>query len=382
MRTLFSLLSLVFLIQGTTYSQQTITATIQHDGGTREYILYIPASYTGIDPFPLVLNFHGYGSNAAEQMWYGDFRAIADTANFLIVHPLGTLHNNSTTHFNVGGFTLGSTTDDVGFTAALIDSLSVQYTIDQDRIYSTGMSNGGFMSFVLACQLSDRIAAIASVTGSMTPETFATCDPEHPMPILQMHGTSDGVVPYSGALWTKSINDVVNYWVEFNNCTPDPTTTLLPNVNTQDGSTVEHIVYASGDNKTTMEHYKVTGGGHTWPGTIFTSNGTNQDMNASLEIWRFFSRYTLSGLTMPTSVLPTPNDVAQVTLTPNPAKGQVLISRLPNEKLPYTLVSLAGQLLQSGTLQPLQDILDLPMISSGYYLLKIGHQSYPLLISE
>ncbi|MCB0695256.1 MAG: hypothetical protein KDC19_13535, partial [Saprospiraceae bacterium] len=84
-------------------SQQTITSTIWHDGQEREYILYVPAAYTGMDAVPLVLNFHGYGSNAFEQMWYGDFRAIADTANFLIVHPLGTLYNG-TAHFNVGGW--------------------------------------------------------------------------------------------------------------------------------------------------------------------------------------------------------------------------------------------------------------------------------------
>src|SRR5258706_3847373 len=140
--------------------QQTINGTIMHDGLQRDYILYVPASYVPGTPAPLVLNFHGYTSNAFEQMFYGDFRPIADTAGFLIVHPNGTVDQLGNQHWNVGWGT--STVDDVGFTNALIDSLSAQYDINQDRVYSTGMSNGGFMSYKLACDLSNRIAAIAS----------------------------------------------------------------------------------------------------------------------------------------------------------------------------------------------------------------------------
>lgn len=375
------LFCLSFLFAGTLDAQQTITATITHDGLEREYILYVPAMYTGQKEVPLVFNFHGYGSNAFEQMWYGDFRAIADTANFLIVHPLGTLFNG-TTHFNVGGWTLGSTADDVGFTAALIDSLSAQYSIDQDRIYATGMSNGGFMSFVLACQLSERIAAIASVTGSMTPETYNTCDPTHPMPVLQIHGTADLTVPYGGALWTKPIQDVLDYWIAFNGCTTIPNIVDLPDAAPQDGSTVQAQVYDEGDNGATVEHYKVTGGGHTWPGTIFGSAGTNQDVKASLVIWRFFSRYTTSGLSLPTSLHPTPDATRHTAIYPNPATDQVMISSLHGESLPYKLVALTGMVLRTGTFQPGQDMLDLRTMPSGYYVLQIGHESLPLLITR
>ncbi|MCF8247979.1 MAG: hypothetical protein K9J37_22640 [Saprospiraceae bacterium] len=160
-------------------AQQTINGSIMHDGIQRNYVLFIPAIYAGDSPVPLVLNFHGYTSSAEQQMFYGNFRPIADTANFIIVHPQGTLFN-SNTHFNVGGWTIRSTVDDVGFTAALIDSHAATYNINLNRVYSTGMSNGGFMSFLLACQLSDKIAAIASVTGSMTPEAFNSCNPQHP----------------------------------------------------------------------------------------------------------------------------------------------------------------------------------------------------------
>lgn len=381
MRNQIPIFLLVFLIQGISFAQQTITSTIQHDGGTREYILYVPAAYTGVEPFPLVFNFHGFGSNATEQMWYGDFRAIADTANFLIVHPLGTLFNN-TPHFNVGGFTLGSTTDDVGFTAALIDSLSATYSIDPDRIYATGMSNGGFMSFLLACQLSDRFAAIASVTGSMTPETFIACDPQHPTPILQIHGTTDPVVPYAGAQWTKSIQSVLDYWVEINACGPVPTISKLPDTAPGDGSTVEHIVYSGGKKASTVEHFKVTGGGHTWPGTIFGSSGTNQDFKASLEIWRFFSRYSKAELSAPTSLQPEPDPSHLVVIAPNPARDQLRLTNLPDERLIYQLMTLTGTVLQSGIVQPETDQIDLTSIQTGHYFLRIGGQIHPVIISE
>ena len=105
-------------------AQQTIEGSIMHDGIQRDYILYIPAIYDGNTDVPLVLNFHGIESNATEQMFYGDFRDIADTEGFLLVHPEVTLLNG-VQHWNVDNFTAGTTTgstaDDVGFTEALID---------------------------------------------------------------------------------------------------------------------------------------------------------------------------------------------------------------------------------------------------------------------
>jgi polyhydroxybutyrate depolymerase len=277
------------------FAQQTINGFIIHDEIQREYILYVPANYTGNSAVPLVLNFHGYGSNANGQMNYGDFRSISDNAGFLIVHPEGTLFQG-VTHWNVGGWTVGSTVDDVGFTEALIESLSSEYNIDQDRVYSTGMSNGGFMSFLLASQLSDRIAAIASITGSMTPETYTNSDPHHPIPILQMHGTSDSVVPYTGTTWSEPVADVLQYWQEYNNCNYIPEITALPDLDPNDGSTVELHVFEDGDNGVSVEHYKVIGGGHTWPGNVYGGVGTNNDIDASEEIWNFFARYDINGL--------------------------------------------------------------------------------------
>jgi len=273
----------------------TFTNMIQHDGADREYILYVPESYDKNKQAPLLLNYHGFTSNASEQMLYGDFRSVADTAGFIIAHPEG-LRFNGQTHWNVGGWTVGSQVDDVDFTSSLISEIAGNYNIDESRIYATGMSNGGYMSFLLACQLSDQIAAIASVTGSMTPETLEACDPQHPMPILQIHGTSDPVVPYEGTIWTRSINTVMSYWSEFNACTLEANTTDIEDLNQSDGSTAERLSYADCQKGVSTIHYKIKGGGHTWPGAILDNGSTNYDIDASTIIWAFLSRYSMDDL--------------------------------------------------------------------------------------
>lgn len=148
------------------------------------------------------------------------------------------------------------------------------------------MSNGGFMSFLLACQLSERIAAVASVTGSMTPETFTACNPQHSIPVLQIHGTSDSTVPYLGASYTKPINQVIEYWKDNNNIKVSADTSAIENINTSDGSTVEKIQYQKGNSSSLVVHYKVEGGEHTWPGAW-----GNMDIKSSAIVWNFLSQF-------------------------------------------------------------------------------------------
>ncbi len=271
---------------------KTIYGTIEHDGLEREYYLYIPVSYTGDEPVPLVLNFHGFTQDANDYRKFADFRSIADTAGFIVSYPQGTLFSGLS-HWNVGGiWTIGSIVDDVGFTESLIDYIASEYNIDISRVYATGLSNGGYMSLHLACQLSDKIAAIASVAGSMTSVTFNNCDPEHSMPILQFHGTKDPLVPYRGSIFSKSIDDVLQYWVNYNNCDTIPTVfNLAHSSNTTDNSSAQQFSYSNGDNGAIVEHYKITGGGHDWPGI-----SGNMDINTSNEIWKFFSKYDIHGI--------------------------------------------------------------------------------------
>jgi polyhydroxybutyrate depolymerase len=326
-------------------AQTTLTGAIQSGGLTRDYRLYKPALYNGTVAVPLVINFHGYSSNNFEQEFYGSFKAIADTANFLVVLPNGTLDNQGNRYWNT--FNGSASVDDVAFIANLIDTLQATYNIDPQRIYATGMSNGGFMSYALACELNDRITAIASVTGSMTETNLAACNPTRPVPVMEIHGTADDVVPYTGGtlLFFSPIPDVVDKWVAVNHCNPVPAVSPVPNTSTTDGCTAEHSVYTGGDNGSTVEHYKIIGGGHTWPGAAFNIGVTNQDFNASYEIWRFFLKYHLDGLTS----TPTLSDnSSHWTAYPNPAGDYTILQSDHQQSVERIRVfNIAGQLVET-----------------------------------
>ena len=288
---------LLYFFPFSLFGQQTVYDSIIHDNIYRDYIVYIPLSYNASEPTPLVFNLHGRSSNAYQLMWYGDFRSIADSANFIIVHPQGLLNSSGVTHWNIGQ----STVDDIGFFNSLYTRLIFDYNIDLSRVYSTGMSNGGYMSYYLACAMNDKISAIASVTGAMAQYTQTICNPSHPTPIMEIHGTADPTVPF---------NDIVSgldYWRKYNNCNFIADTTVVPDLVLGDWSTVEHIVYNNGDNGVTTELFKVNNGGHTWPGSSFSIGVTNYDINASVEIWNFFAKYDLNGLV--TNISENNNDI-------------------------------------------------------------------------
>ena len=272
----------------------TIHGTIQHGGVQREYILYVPGTYTQDNAWPLVLNYHGYGSNAAEQMEYGDFRPLADQESFIVVHPLGVVVDGNT-QWNVGGGAKGGAADDVAFTDALIKEIEASYSLDSTRIYATGMSNGGYMSFFLACMLSETIAAAASVTGSMTKEMRTNCDPGRRTAIMQIHGTKDSIVPYDGNEWSLSIDSVMQFWASNNQCADSPVESDVADINKNDGSTVAHVTYGGCAGGYGVEHYRVVNGGHTWPGAGRNYPFTNYDIDASAEIWRFFNQHDING---------------------------------------------------------------------------------------
>ena len=267
------------------FAQTSTFETIESNGLLRDYKLYLPATYDGTTPVPLVFNLHGYGSNFIEQEQYGEFRNIADTANFILIHPNGTPDNSNTMSWNTFG---NSSTNDLLFFNDLIDTLSAHFNIDTNAIFSTGMSNGGFMSYALACAQSDKFAAIASVTGSITTPNFGACVPAHPISVMEIHGTADGTVPYAGNILFTPVENVVNFWVQHNACTSTPVFTAVPDIVTTDNCTAEHYVYENGTDGAEVEFYKIIGGGHSWPGAPVNLNVTNMDFNASVEIWRFF----------------------------------------------------------------------------------------------
>ncbi|MFN4884967.1 MAG: T9SS type A sorting domain-containing protein [Bacteroidota bacterium] len=358
---------LFLLLPIASFAQQTINETMIHDGLTRSYTIYVPASYSPGTPVPMVLNFHGYTSNAFEQMFYGDFRAIADTAGFLLVIPDGTLDATGTTYWNSGW---GGTVDDIGFTSALIDQIAASYSVNLNRVYSTGMSNGGFMSYTLACSLSNRIAAIASVTGSMNVGQDLTCNAQHPTPVMEIHGTADATVPYEGGGFMEAIPNVLNYWVNFNNCNATPVITDVPNTILSDGCTAMHYFYAGGSSGVDVEHYKVIDGGHTWPGSMFNIGVTNNDFNASKKIWQFFLQYDINGRIQANSVADLNAD--EISIYPNPTSDQIAIQgfshKLSNSNC--SLFSIEGKSFHVDFLD--DNTLDTSSLESGVYFVRIA----------
>ena len=190
------------------YGTNAKKCTLTHKTLERYYIIYVPESAASEENLPLLFALHGYGSTAENHKNYTNYEPIAETNKFIVIYPQGSFLNGALTsgnHWNVGSWTAGSTADDVDFINEVIGLIDKKESINQNRIYSSGMSNGGFMSYHLACNLSSKIAAIVSVTGSMSKETLENCNPSHPTPMLQIHGALDTTVPLMGIRLLKWI---------------------------------------------------------------------------------------------------------------------------------------------------------------------------------
>ena len=334
-------------------AQTTIIDSIFSGGIYRNYRIYIPAAYTGTSARPLIFDLHGYTSSALYEQAYSNFMPIADTANLIMVYPNGTLSGGQP-YWNAG---FGGTVNDVAFISDLIDTLFTQYNIDHDMVFSCGMSNGGYMSHTLACELNNRIAAIASVTGSMSTLQQLTCVPNRPVPVMQISGDADGTVVYGGGSGSMGIDALVTYWVTNNNCNTSATFSTLPNISLIDGCTAEHYVYNSGDLGSTVEKYKIVGGGHTWPGSPYIIGVTNKDFSASEKIWLFFRKYKLNQFVG----LNESENVNSINLFPNPATSAVSIE---GENISLVMIyDVNGKLIVKST----QKQIDISTLSKGVY---------------
>lgn len=262
----------------------TNAQSIVHDDINREYVLYIPNSYDGASAVPVLFNFHGFGGSASEFMNDADMRSLAESDTFILVYPQGSCLDGSS-HWNacLTGGDNKSDADDFGFVEAIINEISSQYNVDMERIYTAGYSNGGMMAYGLANYKSDLVAAVASVSGVMLECTGST---SHPMPVVHLHGTSDGVLPYNGSSDWSSVQSTLDYWINFNNTIITPT---VSNDNSG-GMSIEHYVYNQGDSSVSVEHYKFIGGDHVW------FSATYQGQDASELVWDFVSRYDINGL--------------------------------------------------------------------------------------
>ena len=265
----------------------TFNCDFIYDGLQREFFIYVPTILN--DEASVLFSLHGYGSYASWNMQYTGYRSLADNNNFLAIFPQGTVHpTKGGTHWNIGAFTSGSSVNDLGFIQYIIDWLKDTYNFNHDRIYANGMSNGGFMSYHLACYLGHEIAAIASVTGSMSDYTYNGCSPDHPTAVMQIHGANDAVIPFDGAYGFRSIPESIEFWTQYNNCDPVPETFSIQDNNNDGYGGGYHEIYSDCQNAVNVELYLLEDFGHEWP-------GVDDDISAASTIWSFFSKFDQSG---------------------------------------------------------------------------------------
>lgn len=281
------------------------TVDFEFEGRQRTYDIQVPASYSAGTAVPVVLNWHGLGSNGPEQLLFSDYLSLADQEGFVVVAATGVASPGDAEARNSWELTPDADPgrDDLAFANYLLDHVIATVCVDQSRVYSTGMSNGGFFTGVLICGMADRIAAGASVAGLTFDDS---CSPSRAVPYIAFHGVDDAVVPFAGGgesslapgqtleLFERKIVDEFDQFAESNGCSDEPVIEpLTDNVTAYD--------YESCDVE--MTFYEIAGAGHTWPGSatslavseIVGLGVTTPDINASVVSWEFFSRHSLEG---------------------------------------------------------------------------------------
>lgn len=262
----------------------TLSVSMEFGGLTRAYLVHVPPSYNAVHPVPLVFVLHGAMESITNVEQLSGMSAKADEKNFIAVYPRGTGRAPTWNASNCCGPAVKNHIDDIGFFRALIEKLSHDYAVDPRRIYFTGISNGGMMSYRVAWEMSDQVAAIAPVEGALNVE----CHPASAVSVIIFHGTADRLVPFNGGSTPfqignkrtdNSVAGAVDFWVKHNGCATQP----------QHEETAEvHIDKYTGcraGSAVTLE--AIQGGHHMWPGHRFSGN----DVPATDLIWAFFAAH-------------------------------------------------------------------------------------------
>ena len=339
------------------------------DSIERTYLVHLPSGFNGSENLPLVIAMHGgFGSadNLQNQSQLGE---KADEEHFIVVYPEGVQGGVFDIRTWNAGWCCGhaSTTDvdDVGFINALLDKLIDDFPIDTDRIYATGMSNGGFMSYRLACELSHRIAAIAPVAASMS---MVNCSPDRMVPVLDFHSYLDFNVPIEGGFgigpsthYSSPLDSVMNVWSDLNACQNENDTIISNNQFT-------HIAWTNCACNYQVEQYITEDGGHSWPGgqpTPLGDPGSNY-INANDVMWEFFERYSLD---CSPNAIDEVGLLSDVILFPNPANNTLFIRTEQNvSDLLVSIYDLMGNEMHSSKGH---NEIDVSQLSNGTYILRI-----------
>jgi polyhydroxybutyrate depolymerase len=282
-----------------------------HDNLERKFHVYTPAFYDKNIQLPLVIVLHGRGGNGESMILVTKkgFNKLADKDGFIVVYPDGIELN-----WNDGRADEQSkdrahkeNIDDVGFISALIDTMINDYNVDPKRVYVTGISNGAIMSYRLACELADKITAIAPVDGSIPYMLSHDCIPSRPVSVLAINNINDPLVPYDGGYIyghfhrlnlgkVLSVDESIRFWIHRNSCSPMPVVTEEPDRDPNDGTRVEKRLYVNYLDGTEVILYTINGGGHTWPGgfqylPVWLIGRTSRDIDANEVIWNFFRKH-------------------------------------------------------------------------------------------
>lgn len=289
------------------------TITLKHQGRERQFILHIPDTLDRTHVAPVIINLHGGGGNAEGQQQYSRMDRAAAEYKFIVVYPNGTgQFENRLLTWNAGtccGYAMQNGIDDVGFIRKVIDTLPRYIKIDPRRVYATGLSNGGMMSYRLALELSDKITAIAPVAGAMHVAEF---HPKRPIPIMHFHSVDDPRALYRGGLGPafpltnqrvehRDVTETLELWAENNRCQQGPFLYKEASVDI-DANTkhrAEKWAWTACAQRADVVHWKLTVAGHVWPGgqqdylTKILGPGT-QVIDANEQMWLFFSQYQLA----------------------------------------------------------------------------------------
>jgi polyhydroxybutyrate depolymerase len=336
-----------------------------HNGIDREYIYYEPVDLD--EQAPLVFVMHGYTGDANSIKNYSDMNQFADQYGFAVCYPRGTTDGGGNRFWNVGyAFHQNQTVDDVGFLTELAQYLQLTHGLNPDYTFATGMSNGGEMCYMLACQSYNTFKAVAPVAGMILTDILNECADSPPIPIFEIHGSQDDVTPPSGDPnnndgWGAypSIPFTINYFSEKNECTTVVTETL-PDTDFSDGSYVLSEKHLNGINNNEVWYYKVVGGGHDWPGAW-----GNMDINAGEEAWLFFQKYI-------TDVLSVPNAAElekSMRVFPNPASDFIRIETSNEVQLYEVIIYTTLGTKMKARLN--NESIDIAHLSPGIYFLMI-----------
>ena len=306
----------LLLVAGVTHNALAALApgdyqfSVNHQNLRRNYLVHLPPQAAANRALPVVLAFHGGGSNAEVMRSYTRLDRAADRDGFIVVYPNGSSgFDGRFLTWNAGGCcgpAAALQVDDVGFTLALLDDLAARASVDAARVYATGLSNGAMMAYRVAAEASHRIAAVAGVAGAMSLQRFA---PTRPMPVMHIHSTQDHIARFDGGFGVpttiadtrtmhSSVEDMLRRWLDHNACPLKPatldTTSGQPGTPDESHTVIRRVHRCRAGVEVVL--LQLGGAGHVWPGGVrdyvphLLGTGTAV-IDANTEMWRFFSRF-------------------------------------------------------------------------------------------